>query len=65
MSQMPMKLVILCLLINMLSTHQTDCFPVIAEKRHTINIMVAHCFMMLILVLSGLKIKSHLELEKL
>ncbi len=60
-----MKLVILFLLINMLSTRQADCFQVMEEKSHTISFMVVHSFMMRLLVLSGLRIKSLLELEKL
>ncbi len=54
----------LALLINMLSTNQADCFQVMAKKCHTINSMVAHCFMMLLLILFGLRIKSLLELVK-
>ncbi len=61
---MPMKLLILSLLTSMLSTHQVDCSLVMAEKHHTIDFMVAHCFMMLLLVLSGLKNKFLLELVK-
>ncbi len=34
---MPMKLEILSLLLNMLSTHQDDCFQVIDKKHHTIK----------------------------
>ncbi len=60
-----MKLEILSLLINTLSTHQADCSQVMEEKRHTISFMVVHSFMMRLLVLSGLKIKSLLELVKL
>ncbi len=55
---MLMELVILSLFINMLSTHQADCFQVMEEKHHTISFMVVHSFMMQLLVLSGLRIKS-------
>ncbi len=61
---MPMKLAILFLLINMLSTHQANCFWVMEERQHTISFMMVHCFMMQILVLFG-QIKSLLELMKL
>ena len=60
-----MKLAILFLLINMLSTHQAGCFLVMEDKHHIISFMVVHSFMMRLLVLSGLRIKSLLELEKL
>ncbi len=58
-------LVILSLSTSMLSAHQTDCFLVVAEKHHTIRFMVAPWSMMWPLVLSGLRIKSLLELVKL
>ncbi len=61
----PMKLVNLSLPISMLSTHQTDCFQVMAEKHHAINSLVVHCFMMQLLILYGMRIKSNLELEQL
>ncbi len=54
---MPMKLAILSLLTNVLSTHQANYYQVMEDKRHTINFMVAHCFMMQLLVLSGLRNK--------
>ncbi len=41
---MLMKLTILSLLINMLSTHQADCFQVMEERHHTINFIVVHFF---------------------
>ncbi len=47
---MPMKLAILFLLINMLSTHQANCFQFMREKHLTINFMVVHSFMMRLLV---------------
>ncbi len=59
--KMPMKVVILSLLINVLSAHQADCFQVMEERHHTTSFMVVHCFMMRLLVLSGLRIKSLLE----
>ncbi len=62
--KMPMKLVILCLLINVMSKHQANCFQVMAAQRHTINSMVWHFFMTLLQELFELKIKSHLELLK-
>ncbi len=62
--KMPLKRMILSLLTNMLSTHQADCYWVTRKNSLRINSMVAHCFMMLLLVLFGPKIKSHLELEK-
>ncbi len=60
--EMPMKLVILSLLINMMSIDQADWFWDIAKKCHIVNFMVVYCFMMLLLVLFGQKIKSLLEL---
>ncbi len=61
---MPMKLVILSMLTNMLSTHQADCNQVTGKKSLIINYMVAQfsccCYW------SSLgKIKSCLEREKL
>ncbi len=61
---MSMKLAVLFLLIDMLSTHQAICFQVMEEKHLTLSFMVVHSFMMLLLVLSGLRIKSLLELVK-
>ncbi len=62
---MPMNLAILPLLTNILSTLQADHYCIMAKNSPTINFMVAQFFMMLLLVLFGLRINSHLELEKL
>ncbi len=50
---------------QMLSTRQAVCFQVMEEKRHTLRFMVVHYVMMQLLVLSGLRIKSLLELVRL
>ncbi len=55
---------ILSLLTTMLSTPQADYYWDTTKNCPTINLMVVHCFIMLLLVLSGLKIKSLMELEK-
>ncbi len=63
--EMPTKMVILFLLIYMLSTLPANCFQVMEEKHLTISFMVVHCSMTRLQVLSGMRIKSLLELEKL
>ncbi len=57
-----MKMVILSLQTILLSTLHANCYQVMTQRRHIFNFMVAHSFMMLLLVVSGMKNKSHLEL---
>ncbi len=63
--EIPMKLANVIILNNVLSMQQADYYWVMAKKSPTINFMVIQFFMMLLLVLFGLRIKSLLELEKL
>ncbi len=63
--EVPIELAVLSLLTNMLSALQADCYQVMAESSLIVSFMVAQFFLMLLMVLSGLKIKSLLQLEKL